>query len=184
MLEIAEPAAAIGLLDRETQQAQRAEPGPEIAGERVRAVDFGGARGDLRFGEAGDGLADGVRRLAETEVEGGAAEGDDGRAPECEAIVLWRHAPVAAKREPDGGAVVGRRVTSRGHPRDKSARRDDSRLGRAVARRADGSRARMFFDEGRCFVLIFFLFPVFRLFVAASSGKIANKVSAIFLEDG
>src|SRR4051794_4535198 len=47
VLEIAEPDAAIFLLDRDPVQAERADPGPEVAGELIALVDFGRARRDL-----------------------------------------------------------------------------------------------------------------------------------------
>src|SRR5438445_11542360 len=47
VLEIAEAAAAILLLDGDAVQAERSYFGPEITRELIAAVDFGGARRDL-----------------------------------------------------------------------------------------------------------------------------------------
>src|SRR5947207_431002 len=47
VLEIAEPGAAIFLLDGNPVQAERADLGPEIPGELIALVDFGRARRDL-----------------------------------------------------------------------------------------------------------------------------------------
>ena len=69
VLEIAEPGAAVFLLDGNPVQAERADLGPEVAGELVALVDVGGARRDLVGGELLHRFADGVRGFAEIEVE-------------------------------------------------------------------------------------------------------------------
>ena len=86
MLEIAEPRAAILLLDRDAMQAERADLRPEIAGELVALVDFGGARRDLVARESLHGLADRVGGLAEIEIEHPMRVGDHGRAASWQAI--------------------------------------------------------------------------------------------------
>ena len=79
MLEIAEPGAAIFLLDGNPVQAERADLRPEIARELVALVDFGGARRDLVARKVLHGLADRVRGLAEIEIEHPLRVGDHGR---------------------------------------------------------------------------------------------------------
>ena len=69
VLEIAEAAAAVFFLDGDAVQAERADLGPEIPGELVAAVDFGGARRDFVLRERIYRLAYSVRSLAEIEVE-------------------------------------------------------------------------------------------------------------------
>src|SRR6516164_4548531 len=78
MFEIAEPRPAIFLLDRNAVQAERADLGPEIAGELVGLVDLGGTRGDLVARETVHRLADGIRSLAEIEIEDATSIGDHG----------------------------------------------------------------------------------------------------------
>ena len=68
VLEIAQPAAAILLLDRHAEQAELAELGPQMARELVGAVDLLGQRGDLARGEARHRVADHLRLLAEVEA--------------------------------------------------------------------------------------------------------------------
>ncbi len=79
MLEIAEPGAAILLLDGNAVQAERADFRPEIPRELVALVDLGGARRDLVAGEILHGFADGVRGFAEIEIEHPLRVGDHGR---------------------------------------------------------------------------------------------------------
>ena len=81
VLEIAEAGAAILLLDGDAVQAERADFGPEIAGELIAAVDFGGARRDFVLRERIYRLAYSVRSLAEIEVEHPMGVGDHGRLP-------------------------------------------------------------------------------------------------------
>ena len=81
VLEIAEAAAAILLLDGDAVQAERADFGPEIARELIAAVDFGGARRDFVLRERIYRLAYSVRSLAEIEVEHPMGVGDHGRLP-------------------------------------------------------------------------------------------------------
>ncbi len=69
VFEVAQAQAAELLLDGDTVQAECAHLWPELAGEGVGFVDPGGDRGDLVGGEARGGLADGVGRLAEAEVQ-------------------------------------------------------------------------------------------------------------------
>src|ERR1700740_2697744 len=57
VLEIAEARAAILLLDRDAVQAERADPGPQVPGKQVGAVDVGGAWRDLVGGEVLHGVA-------------------------------------------------------------------------------------------------------------------------------
>src|SRR6202790_5042180 len=98
MLEIAEPRAAIFLLDGNSVQAERADFRPEVAGELIALVDFGGARRDLVAGEIMHGLADRVRGFAEIEIEhpmrvgnhGRAASGQIGRLFSSLSLNLWK----------------------------------------------------------------------------------------------
>ena len=69
VLEVAEPEPAVGLGHGDPVQPQFTHRRPQVARELVLAVDFLGARGDHLVGEAGDGLADHRRLLAEAEVE-------------------------------------------------------------------------------------------------------------------
>src|SRR5947209_842908 len=69
MFEIAEPCPAILLFHRDAMQAERTDPGPEVAREQVAPVDLGGPRRDLVCGEITHGVADRVRGFAEIEVE-------------------------------------------------------------------------------------------------------------------
>src|ERR1700735_3527811 len=80
MLEIAEPRAAIFLLDRNPVQAQRADFRPQIARKLVALVDLGGARRDLVTGEIMHGLANRVRGFAEIEIEHPMRVGNHGQA--------------------------------------------------------------------------------------------------------
>ena len=74
VLEIAEPGAAVFLLDRDAVQAERAQLRPQVARECVAAVDLGGARRDLgRRRSARDGVAHHVGGFAEVEIEAGIA---------------------------------------------------------------------------------------------------------------
>ena len=68
VLEIAQAAAAILLLDRHAEQAQLAELGPQLARELVAAVDLLGQRCDLARGEARHRVADHLRLLAQVEA--------------------------------------------------------------------------------------------------------------------
>ena len=81
VFEIAEAGAAILLLDGDAVQAERADLGPEVAGELIAAVDFGGARRDLVLRKRMHRLADRIRGLAEIEVEHPMGVGDHGRLP-------------------------------------------------------------------------------------------------------
>src|SRR4051812_37528087 len=69
MLEIAEPRAAILLLDGDAVQAKIAEFRPQIARKLVRLVDLGGAWRDLMRREVADRFAYRVCGLAEVEIE-------------------------------------------------------------------------------------------------------------------
>src|SRR6267154_1413141 len=69
VLEIAEPASAILLLDGNAVQAERADFRPQVARKLVALVDFGSPRRDLVGGEILHGLAYGVGGFAEIEVE-------------------------------------------------------------------------------------------------------------------
>jgi hypothetical protein len=60
-------------------QAERADFGPEIPGELIAAVDFGGARRDLVLRKRMHRLADRICGLAEIEVEHPKCVGDHGR---------------------------------------------------------------------------------------------------------
>src|SRR3954452_5027761 len=69
MLQVAEPEPAPGLANRDAVHAELAELGPEIARERVAAVDLLGARRNMCGREAAHALAQHVRRLTEPEIE-------------------------------------------------------------------------------------------------------------------
>jgi len=69
MLEIAEPAAAILLLDRDAVQAERADFWPQVTRKLVALVDLGSSRRDLLAGERLNGFANRIRGFAEIEVE-------------------------------------------------------------------------------------------------------------------
>ena len=69
MFQIAEPGAAPFLLDGDAVKTERAHRLPQVAREGVGAVDFGGARRDLVFGEGADGFAKHVGVFAEAEIE-------------------------------------------------------------------------------------------------------------------
>jgi hypothetical protein len=62
-------------------QAERTDPGPEVARKLVAPVDLGGARRDLVCGEVAHGIADRVRGFAEIEVEHAMQVGNHGRRP-------------------------------------------------------------------------------------------------------
>ena len=79
VLGVAEPGAAVLLLDRDAVQAERAQARPQIARELVAPVDRLGARRDLGLREAGDRVPDHVGGLAEIEVERWEAELRHGR---------------------------------------------------------------------------------------------------------
>ena len=80
MFEIAEPGAAIFLLDGNPVQAERADLRPEVARELIALVDFGGARRDLIAGKIVHGFANRVRGFAEIEIEHPMRVGNHGRA--------------------------------------------------------------------------------------------------------
>ena len=69
VLEVAQPRAAILLLDRDAVQAELAHLGPQLAREAVGLVDLGGDRRHLVGGETLDLLAQRVGGLAQTEIE-------------------------------------------------------------------------------------------------------------------
>jgi len=69
VLEITETRPTIFLLHGNAVQAERADLGPEIPGEFIAAIDFGGARRDFVLRKRMHRLADRVRGLAEIEVE-------------------------------------------------------------------------------------------------------------------
>ena len=79
MLEIAEPGAAIFLLDGDAVQAERADLRPKVARKLIALVDFSGARRDLVVRKALHGFADRVGGLAEIEIEHPMRIGDHGR---------------------------------------------------------------------------------------------------------
>ena len=81
VLEIAEAGAAEFLLDRDAVHAERAELGPQIARERVGAVDLVGARRDLVGREAAHALAQHVGGLAEVEPQARKIAGNHVRRP-------------------------------------------------------------------------------------------------------
>ncbi len=76
VFEVAEAEAAELFLDSDAVQAQFAHLGPQVAGELVLLVDFGGAGGQPFGGPAGGGVADGVSGLAEAEFHGLGREGN------------------------------------------------------------------------------------------------------------
>ena len=69
VLEIAQPRAAILLLDGDAVQAELAHLGPQLAREAVGLVDLGGDRRHLVGGETLDLLAQGIGGLAQAEIE-------------------------------------------------------------------------------------------------------------------
>ena len=78
VLEIAQPRAAVLLLDRDAVQAEIAHPGPQLAREAVGLVDLRRDRRHFRRGEALDLVAQRVGGLAEAEVERRHRIGDHG----------------------------------------------------------------------------------------------------------
>src|SRR5260221_9097103 len=80
VLEIAEPRAAIFLLDGDPVQTERADLGPEVPPELIALVDFGGTPRELVRREGLDGLANRIRGLAEIEIEDPVRVGDHGLA--------------------------------------------------------------------------------------------------------
>ena len=91
VLEIAQPRAAIFLLDGNPVQAKRADFRPEVAGELIAPVDFVGARRDLVAREIMHGFADRVRGFAEIEVEHPMRIGNHGRAASGQIMRLAVH---------------------------------------------------------------------------------------------
>ena len=83
MLEIAQPDAAILLLDGDAVQAELAHLGPQLAREAVGLVDLGGDRRHLGRGEALDLLAQRIGGLAQAEVERRHRIGDHGIVLSC-----------------------------------------------------------------------------------------------------
>ena len=75
MLQVAEPAAAFLLIHGDAEQAEVAQPRPEVARELVARVDLLRARRDLGLREALDRRADHVRRLAKPEIQAGHSVG-------------------------------------------------------------------------------------------------------------
>ncbi len=71
MGEVAETGAAKLLLDRDAEQAKRAELRPQLAGKAVGAVELGGARRDLVLGESAHGIAQHFDVAAEAEIKAG-----------------------------------------------------------------------------------------------------------------
>src|SRR5262249_34429580 len=69
VLEIAEPRPAPFLLDGDAVHAELAQLGPEIAWERVAAVDLVGARGDALGGKTAHAVAQHVGGLAQAEIK-------------------------------------------------------------------------------------------------------------------
>ncbi len=69
VFEVAEPEAAILLLDGDAVQPERAHLGPERAGKTVARVDLRGQRRDAVRGEARRRVADRVRGLAQRELK-------------------------------------------------------------------------------------------------------------------
>ena len=69
MVEIAEAKAAPFLLDRDPVQAKGSHLRPQVAGEPILGVDFGGQRRDLVSGEACGAFADHVGGFAQGEIE-------------------------------------------------------------------------------------------------------------------
>src|SRR5207237_10814140 len=67
--EVAHHGAAVVFLDRDAQEAELAELGPQIARKLVRAVDLGGARRDFLPGEVLHRFAQHGKGLAVIEVE-------------------------------------------------------------------------------------------------------------------
>ena len=76
MGEIAHAGAAPFLLDRDAEQAERAELRPQLARKFVGAVDLSGAWRDFFAGEGADRLAQHIDVVAEAEIEAGEAVRD------------------------------------------------------------------------------------------------------------
>src|SRR5215470_16867870 len=76
MGEIAHAGAAPFLLDRDAKQAKFAHLRPQVARERIAAVDLGSARRYAVAGESGNGPAQPVEVFAETEIEACPGVGD------------------------------------------------------------------------------------------------------------
>src|SRR5262249_26340347 len=79
--QVAEPRAAELLLDRDAMQPERAHARPQVARERVGAVDLAGARRDLVGRESAHSVAQRVDVLAEAEVEAAPGIGDHAVTP-------------------------------------------------------------------------------------------------------
>ena len=86
VLEVAQPRAAILLLDGDAVQAELAHLRPQLAREAVGLVDLGGDRRHLVGGETLDLLAQGVGGLAQTEIERRHCVGDHVFA--CQKVVV------------------------------------------------------------------------------------------------
>src|SRR3546814_6380085 len=71
VLQVAHAGAAVVLVHRQAEQAERAHLRPELWRKGIAAFDFGGERRDLLGGEAHHGVAQQVGRLAQREVEAG-----------------------------------------------------------------------------------------------------------------
>ena len=93
MLEVAQPRAAVLLLDRDAVQAELAHLGPQLAREAVGLVDLGGDRRHLVGGEALDLVAQRVGGLAQTEVERRHCVGDHDRSCLLEDAVTAANRP-------------------------------------------------------------------------------------------
>src|SRR5258708_2931219 len=114
VLEIAHPGTAIFGTDGNAEHAQLAELGPEVHGERVRAIDLCRPRRDFIGGKPPHRIAQHFRGVAEVEIEAGEIVRCHGRtlgfAP-CPDL----DAPAELyTRQAIDGAVVARRVSDRG----------------------------------------------------------------------
>src|SRR2546427_8928406 len=69
MRRITHQGTAVRLVHGDTEKPERAHLLPQIGGELVRAVDFGGARGDLGLSEAARRGAQHVDILAKSEAQ-------------------------------------------------------------------------------------------------------------------
>ena len=132
MFEIAEARAAKLLLDGNSVQAQRAEPGPEIPWKLVTSIDLGGARRDFIHREIMDGLPQRVRGFAEIEIEIPIRVGNHGGRPPCREFAGFCAQPYSLPISLSRGARPEKRHSGcRWRPPDC---RDASKLALALAR--------------------------------------------------
>ena len=92
MLDIAEPEAAILLLDRDPVQPKLTHLRPQMPREFVRRVNLGSDRLDLVLGETPRRFADRVGHLAEVEIQSGVGHSgvSCSGAPLAEPGAVWK----------------------------------------------------------------------------------------------